>query len=131
MRQSSIRFNAGKVQYDEDTKKCVPLPHNGYISIVPAADDPDFLSFTWKCKDTTVGEVENDELVLIPGDVTFKHVSSCTTGRVFALTFLSLGTKHLYWLQDVGDIDQLGKLTDKDKNILKDVTEAITLEDDE
>lgn len=131
MKQAAIRFNAGKVQYDEDTKRCTPLPHKGYISIVPGADDPDFLQFTWKSKDATAGAIEPDELVLIPGDVTFKHVKSCTTGRVVALTFLSLGAKHLYWLQDVGDIDNLGLLTPKDEQIVKDVVEAVTLDDDD
>lgn len=132
MRQLSIRFNAGKVAFDEDTKRCTPLPHKGYITIVPGTDDPDFLQFTWKCKDATAGgAVEPDELVLIPGDVTFKHVKSCTTGRVVALTFLSSGAKHLYWLQDVGDIDNLALLMPKDEAILKDVVEAVALDDDD
>ncbi|ODV80862.1 uncharacterized protein CANTADRAFT_47098 [Suhomyces tanzawaensis NRRL Y-17324] len=129
----TLKFHAGKVQYDEDTKRCTPLAHKGVISIKPSSEDPDFLAFTWTPKsDTTVGgTVEKDELLLIPGDVSFKHMKSCTTGRVFALTFLSSGAKHLYWLQDVGDIDQPGVLTEKDLGIVKQINELITINEDE
>lgn len=131
----SIKFNAGKVEYDEETHKCTPLPFKGVIQIKPSQDDPDFLSFTWTPKpdnmNGSLSTVESDELLLIPGDVSFKHVKSCDTGRVFKLTFLSSGANHLYWFQDVGDLDQLDKLTDKDMKIIKDIEEMIALNDEE
>lgn len=131
----SIKFNAGKVQYDEETHKCTPLPSKGTIQIKPSTDDPDFLFFTWTPKSDnmqgTTSTIESDELLLIPGDVSFKHITSCTTGRVFKLTFLSSGANHLYWFQDVGDLDQLDKLTEKDIKIMKDIEEMITLKDED
>jgi len=130
-----IKFNAGKVKYDEDTRKCTPLPVSGMIQISPSIDDPEFLSFTWTPKlDSTsnvAGTVEKDELLLIPGDVSFKQVKSCTTGRVFKLTFLSSGASHLYWLQDVADLDHLDQLSEKDQKIINDIQEAITLKEEE
>lgn len=120
----SVKFNAGKVQYDEETHKCVPLPHKGVVNIRPNADEEDFFDFTWTAK-SGLGNVENDELLIIPGDVTFRQMESCKTGRVFALTFLSSGAKNLYWLQDVGDDEELDKLTEKDAAIVKSVHELI------
>lgn len=131
----SIKFHAGKVQYDEETNRCTPLPHRGVISIKPSTDEPDFLDFTWTAKQdstqATTGTIERDELLLIPGDVTIKHIQSCKTGRVIAFTFLSSGAKYLYWIQDVGDIDQLDKLTEKDQKIILDIKELITVSEEE
>lgn len=127
----SIKFNAGKVQYDEETKRCTPMPHKGVINIRPSVDDEEFYDFTWSPKSTNSGNIEKDELLIIPGDVSFKKVTSCKTGRVFALTFLSSGAKNLYWLQDVGDDEQLDKLTDKDEEIIKKIQEIITPEEEE
>lgn len=124
----TIKFNAGKVQYDEDTKQCKPLPHKGHVTIRPASDDG-FYDFVWSPKSNS--GLEKDELLIIPGDVTFKQVKSCTTGRVFALTFLSSGAKNLYWLQDVGDDEVLDKLTDKDQELLASVQSLVAAEDDE
>lgn len=126
----TVRFNAGKVQYDEETHRCTPLPHKGVISIKPSADDEEFYDFTWTPKSSN-GNVEKDELLIIPGDVSFRKVESCKSGRVFALTFLSSGAKHLYWLQDVGDDEELDKLTDKDKEIIKQITEIISPSEEE
>ncbi|AOW26098.1 26S proteasome regulatory subunit N13 [Candida albicans P60002] len=131
----SLKFHAGKVQYDEETNRCTPLQHKGVISIKPSAEEPDFLDFTWTPKQdqtqATPGNIEKDEFLLIPGDVTIKHMKSCNTGRVFALTFLSSGAKYLYWLQDVGDIDQLDKLTEKDQKIIQDIVDLITINEEE
>ena len=38
----SLKFHAGKVQYDEETNRCTPLQHKGVISIKPSAEEPDF-----------------------------------------------------------------------------------------
>lgn len=131
MVSSTIKFNAGKVQYDEETKKCTPLPHKGVITIKPNADDEDFYDFTWSPKSSNSGNVEKDELLIIPGDVSFKKVESCKTGRVLALTFLSSGAKNLYWLQDLGDDDKLDKLTDKDQEIIDRVNALVAPGGDE
>lgn len=131
----SLKFHAGKIQHDEETNRCTPLQYKGVISIKPSVEEPDFLDFTWTPKQdltqATTGTIEKDEFLLIPGDVTVKHIKSCNTGRVFALTFLSSGAKYLYWLQDVGDIDQLDKLTEKDQKIIQDINELISIGEEE
>lgn len=126
----SVRFNAGKVQYDEETKRCTPLPHKGVISIKPSEDDEGFYDFTWSPKSNS-GNVEKDELLIIPGDISLKKVTSCKTGRIIALTFLSSGAKHLYWFQDLGDDEELTKFTDKDLQIIQKIEDIITSIDEE
>lgn len=111
----SFSFNAGHVLYDEDTHKCTPLPHKGQITIQPSAEEEGFFDFIWAPK--TNSGARRHELVLIPGDFSFKPVKSCTTGRVVALTFSS-GQRSLYWLQDLGDEDDLDTFTKKDEEIL-------------
>lgn len=111
----SFSFNAGHVLYDEDTHKCTPLPHKGVISIQPSVEEEGFFDFIWEPKSSS--GARRHELVLIPGDFSFKPVKSCSTGRVVALTFSS-GQKSLYWLQDLGDEDALDKFTAKDDEIL-------------
>ncbi|CAK9438512.1 uncharacterized protein LODBEIA_P27360 [Lodderomyces beijingensis] len=146
----SLKFHAGKIQYDEETNRCTPLPYKGVISIKPSAEEPDFLDFTWTPKQDQTQQlnqasssnmdgsalngstpIEKDELLLIPGDVTIKIIKSCNTGRVFAFTFMSSGAKYLYWLQDVGDIDNLNKFTDKDNKLIQQISELVTANDDE
>lgn len=124
----SIKFNAGKTLYDEDSKKCNPLPHKGQVTIRPASDDG-FYDFIWAPKSNS--GLERDELLIIPGDVTFKPVKSCHTGRVVALTFLSSGAKNLYWLQDVGDDDELDQFTAKDLELVGSVQALVAADDDE
>lgn len=123
-----VKFNAGKVQYDDSTHECKPLPQKGVISIKVNADDESFYDFTWTPKNSNV---EPDELLVIPGDVSFKQVKSCTTGRVVALTFLSSGAKNLYWFQDVGDDDELNKFTEKDQQIVCKINKLIAVGDDD
>lgn len=127
---TSIKFNAGKVQYDEDTKRCTPLPHKGIITIKPNSEEEEFFDFVWSPKSSS-GNVVEDELLIIPGDVSFKKVESCKTGRVFALTFLSSGAKYLYWLQDVGDDEELSKLTEKDQLLVNKIQDIITPSEEE
>ena len=40
-------FNAGRVDYDEETNKCTPNPLKGKISITPSEDSPGWYSFKW------------------------------------------------------------------------------------
>lgn len=131
MGSTSIKFNAGKVQYDEETKRCTPLPFKGVINIKPNSDEEEFFDFIWYPKSNSTRSIEKDELLIIPGDVSFKQVKSCKTGRVFALTFLSSGAKNLYWFQDIGDDDNLDKLTEKDESIIKSIDELITPRDED
>lgn len=129
-----LRIHAGKVQYDEATNKCTPLPTKGVIMMRPSKEEVGFFNFKWSPRSST-SNIESDRLLIIPGDVTFKHVKSCKTGRVVALTFLSSGAKHLYWLQDVGegtdDEEELSKLTEKDINFISGINEMILSNDDE
>lgn len=127
---NTIKFNAGKVQYDEETHRCNPLPHKGIVTIKPSLEDEEFYDFIWTPKGNGSGNVEKDELLIIPGDVSFKQVKSCDTGRVLALKFLSSGARHLYWLQDVGDDEILNKLTPKDEELIKDVNSIISVPED-
>lgn len=125
---STIKFNAGKVQYDEATRRCTPWPNRGTITIQINTDENNFRDFIWAPK--TACQLEEDELLIIPGDVSFKHITTCKTGRVFCLTFLSSGAKYLYWLQDPGDEEDLGKLTDKDANLLKQIQDILVTGED-
>lgn len=128
---SLLKVNAGKVLYDEATHKCTPLAPRGVITVRPSADEESFFDFKWTPKLQSTGAAEADDLLLIPGDVTVKPVASCKSGRVFALTFLSSGAKHLYWLQDVGDDDELAEWTARDKSLLAKLSELIQGEEEE
>lgn len=123
---TTIKFNAGKVQFDEVTKKCTPLPHKGQVTINPSSTESGFYDFEWSPKSLGLSK---DQLLIIPGDVTLKPVVLCKSGRVMALTFLSSGAKYLYWLQDVGDDDNLNKFTEKDNKILTSVSELLSYEE--
>ncbi|GEQ68898.1 hypothetical protein JCM33374_g2567 [Metschnikowia sp. JCM 33374] len=125
----TIKFNAGKVQYDDETKRCTPLPHKGVVTISPSAEDEGFFDFLWTPESDS--GLQKDELLLIPGDMTFKPVKSCKTGRVVALTFLSSGDKSLYWLQDVGDDEDLDKWTAKDEQLVRDFQALIAPVDED
>ncbi len=115
---STIKFRAGRVNYDAEKKLAIPQPIQGQITIKQSDEDESFYSFEWAPKDN-VTNVEPEDLLVIPGDVTWKQVEEAKTGRVFALTFLSSGARHLFWLQEVNeDEDDLSALSKKDKEIL-------------
>lgn len=111
-----IKFNAGKVDINEQTGVYTPNPIKGQIVIKESDEGEGFYSFKWSPRDKTAGSIESDELLLIAGDVAWRHVKSCTTGRVYMLLFLSSGAKHMYWLQDPNeDEEHPEKETEKDK----------------
>lgn len=114
-----IKFKAGRVTYDEETNSCTPSPIKGEITIKESEEGPGFYSFAWQSRDKTAGSNNTaEDFLLIAGDVTWKKVKSCKTGRVYMLTFLSSGAKHLFWMQNVSeDEDDLSKDTDKDIKI--------------
>lgn len=116
---STIKFRAGRVKYDAEKKLATPEPIQGQITIKPSEEDESFYSFEWAPKDN-VTNVEKEDLLVIPGDVSWKQVEEAKTGRVFALTFLSSGARHLFWLQEVSDNeDDLSALSKKDKELLE------------
>jgi 26S proteasome regulatory subunit N13 len=115
----SIRFRAGRVLYDEQTKIATPEQIQGVITIQPSPEEESFYSFEWTPKDKVVS-VEKEELLVIPGDVTWKQITQAKTGRIFELKFLSSGARHLFWLQEVNDNeDDLSELSKKDQELLE------------
>lgn len=131
---STIKFRAGKVAYDVSTKTATALPAQGQIVLKPSIEDDSFFSFEWAPKDNVVN-IEKDEFLIIPGDATWTHVEECKTGRVFALEFLSSGARHLFWMQEVNDDDDVPyELSKKDLEIsgrLKALFELAEEEEDE
>ncbi|KAH3683115.1 hypothetical protein WICPIJ_005914 [Wickerhamomyces pijperi] len=114
---STVRFRAGRVSYDPETKIATPDPIQGQITIKPSEEDESFYSFEWVPKEAAVN-VEKEELLVIPGDVQWKHIPNAKDGRVFELSFLSSSARHLFWLQDINefdDDDKLDQLSEKDK----------------
>ena len=39
------------------------------------------------------------DLIIFPDDIEFKHVTQCTTGRVFVLKFKTSSRKFFFWMQ--------------------------------
>jgi len=39
------------------------------------------------------------DLIIFPDDVEYKHVTQCTTGRVYLLKFKSNNRKMFFWMQ--------------------------------
>lgn len=126
---STIKFNAGKVDFDESTLKCTPNKQKGVITIKASEDDPDFYALSWLPKDAVAGESE--ELLLIPGDVMFKKITLCKTGRVFQLSFLLSLAKHLFWFQDVGEFDDSLVWTEQDNILLARMSELVDEDEDD
>ncbi|KAG7881755.1 hypothetical protein KL905_000759 [Ogataea polymorpha] len=119
-----LKFKAGKVDYNEETKVYTPNPTKGEIVISQSDEGDEFYLFVWKPRETTVGGVEPEELLVIAGDVTWKKVNSCKTGRVYMLTFLSSGAKNLFWMQEINDDENdPSKETEKDKEIFRKIND--------
>ncbi|ODV84727.1 hypothetical protein CANARDRAFT_176564 [[Candida] arabinofermentans NRRL YB-2248] len=119
-----LKFKAGKVDYNQDENIYTPLPTKGEIVVKQSDEGEGFYSFTWCPRGSTVGSVEPEELLVIAGDVTWKKVKSCKSGRVYMLTFLSSGAKNLFWMQSIGDDEyNLDKETEEDKEIFKKINE--------
>lgn len=132
MANTIIKFRAGKVAYDPATKIAKPDAIQGEIVIKPSEEEDSFYSFEWKPKERTATSVERDEFLIIPGDATWTHIEECKTGRVFALSFLSSGARHLFWLQEVNDNDDdPSELSKKDKEVLTRIQKVLELEGEE
>ncbi|BFZ18701.1 hypothetical protein BsWGS_21740 [Bradybaena similaris] len=92
-RTSLVEFRAGKMAVSGGMVH--PDRRKGLVSIYQSEDS--LMHFCWK--DRATGVVE-DDLIIFPDDIEFKHVSQCTTGRVYVLKFKSSSRKFFFWLQE-------------------------------
>ena len=73
------------------------------------------------------GNIEKDELLVTPGDVSFKQVTSCKTGpKSSCIDIFQFWRKEFVLVTNVGDDEELSKLTTKDKSILDKVNKLIS-----
>lgn len=89
-----------------------PDKRKGLLYVYQADDS--LMHFCWK--DRTTGTVE-DDLIIFPDDIEFKHVTQCTTGRVYVLKFKTSSRKFFFWMQE--------PKTDKDEEYRKKVNEYL------
>lgn len=136
MSTTVLKFKAGLVNFDAETKSCVPRPLKGEVEVTKTDDeDMVFHNLVWTPKENIasaeVSDYAVDELMLIPGDVNWVHVKSCKTGRVFALCFSS-GEKVFFWMQEKNDNeDDLAELSKKDREICEKINSLITEKEEE
>jgi 26S proteasome regulatory subunit N13 len=108
-----IEFKAGQMFKENNSKWVYPDKRKGLVILKQSPEDG-LLHFVWK--DRTTGVVERD-LIVFPGDVVFKRVKECTTGRVYVLEFHSSKQKFFFWMQEAKD--------DKDNEICEKVNQYI------
>ncbi|XP_067666053.1 proteasomal ubiquitin receptor ADRM1-B-like [Haliotis asinina] len=105
-----VEFRAGKMYMKE--KMVHPDKRKGQVYVYQSDDS--LMHFCWK--DRTSGNVE-DDLIIFPDDIEFKHVPQCTTGRVYVLKFKSSTRKMIFWMQE--------PKSDKDEEHCKKVNEYL------
>lgn len=105
-----VEFRAGKMFMKG--KMVHPDKRKGLVYVYQSDDS--LMHFCWK--DRTSGSVE-DDLIIFPDDIEFKHVKQCTTGRVFVLKFKSSTRKFFFWMQE--------PKSDKDEDHCKKVNEFL------
>ncbi|XP_076437768.1 proteasomal ubiquitin receptor ADRM1-B-like [Babylonia areolata] len=88
-----VEFRAGKMVMKG--KMVHPDKRKGQV-YVHQSDDA-LMHFCWK--DRSSGTVEED-LIIFPDDVEFRHVPQCTTGRVYVLKFKSSQRRLFFWMQE-------------------------------
>lgn len=121
-----LKFKAGKVDYNEDSGIYTPNPTKGEIELSESGEGEGFYSFVWKPRDSIVGNIEPEELLVFVGDVSWRKISSCKTGRIYMLSFMSSGAKNLFWMQDVNnDDDDPSKESEKDREICTKINELL------
>ncbi|PRP89704.1 hypothetical protein PROFUN_00046 [Planoprotostelium fungivorum] len=108
----AVEFRAGKLNYNTTTHGLTADTRKGLFQIVQTRDP--LTHIIWK--DRTTGAVE-DNLIIFPGEATFKKVSQCTTGRVFLLEFRTSARKLFFWAQDPSE--------DQDEENVKKVNQLI------
>lgn len=116
-----LRFNAGRCSFDGTTYTPEATP--GEIIIEDSEEGEGCYNWIWKARLSDSHE-ELDELLVFHGDVVWRRINSCTSGRVYMLAFLSSGAKHLYWMQDIND-DKAGENEDDEilsKESAKDIS---------
>ncbi|CDR43148.1 CYFA0S11e00760g1_1 [Cyberlindnera fabianii] len=128
----SIKFRAGKVNYDVQSHTATPEPTQGVVTIKPSDDDEEtgFYTFEWAPKDNVVN-LEKDELLIVAGDATWTHIKECKTGRVFALEFLSSGVRHFFWMQETNENeDDPSELSKKDIEVTQKIQKLLEEEEE-
>lgn len=105
-----VEFRAGKMHMKG--KMVHPDKRKGQVYVHQSDDS--LMHFCWKERGT--GTVE-DDLIIFPDDIEFKHVPQCTTGRVYVLKFKSSTRKFFFWMQE--------PKTDKDEEYCKKVNEYL------
>ncbi|XP_050407502.1 proteasomal ubiquitin receptor ADRM1-B [Patella vulgata] len=88
-----VEFRAGKMTLRDKT---VTADKRKGLVYVYQSDDS-LMHFCWK--DRTTGTLE-DDLIIFPDDIEFKHLAQCTTGRAYLLKFKNSSRKYFYWLQE-------------------------------
>lgn len=117
-----LSFNAGCADYDENTNQVTPWAGTGKITVIHDPEEA-YLHFSWAPRDgfePPEGYPKLDTYALIPGDAQWKHVTQCTTGRIFALKFQSSDQRKFFWMQSRTDASDKkpGSLSSQDKKIL-------------
>ncbi|ESO99163.1 hypothetical protein LOTGIDRAFT_207827 [Lottia gigantea] len=88
-----VEFRAGKMTLKD--KMVTPDKRKGLVYVHQSDDS--LMHFCWK--DRTTGTVE-DDLIIFPEDIEFKHLPQCTTGRAYLLKFKNSARKYFFWLQE-------------------------------
>lgn len=129
-----IKFKAGRVQYDEETGQATPLRGQGNVILKRSSDDDSLLAIQWRPRAAYGQSLQpTEELMVLPGDVTFEHIKECKTGRVISLRFESSGRREMYWLQDPvsGDLNELSDADRLNLERLNELANQELEEDDE
>lgn len=108
------QFNAGRCNYDPDTKLVHSKPTRGKITIKKNLRDPSLFEFEWSERNSTAVQFNRS---IIPQLATWNKVEDCKDGRVYTLK-ISGGTPCFFWIQEVkGEKDE--EIMEKLKDIFK------------
>lgn len=88
-----VEFRAGKMTMKGRTVS--PDKRKGTVYIYQSDDS--LMHFCWRERSKSTAE---DDLIIFPDDVEYKHVTQCTTGRVYLLKFKSNNRKMFFWMQE-------------------------------
>lgn len=88
-----VEFRAGKMTLKGRT--VLPDKRKGMVYVYQSEDS--LMHFCWRERSKNTAE---DDLIIFPDDVEYKHVAQCTTGRVFLLKFKSNNRKLFFWMQE-------------------------------
>jgi len=92
-----VEFRAGRMNFDDTTKRVIADKRKGLIQLVQATDG--LMHFYWK--DRKSGQNESD-LIIFPDEAIFKRVKQAS-GRVYLLEFKTSSRKLFFWMQDQSD----------------------------